>query len=480
MPTKYYVIDPNNVPSSQVFNYNNGNSNITFNIAQSSNEWLIPQSVKLVAKLTINDTNGVNQTDDKASLSVQCGLASVINMIEASSYETNQSISVLKNYSRVVSSLNSTCRGDYYDTLGTLSHSGVAYGQRFNDNNVGVYGANPSEETKQSYSMDVLLGVLQSKDKVYLANTKMGGVGGIKLNFLLNPTAQAVFTQDAANAPYTYSLSSVKLQYSTYESSNEEELQSARVKNDWSKSYIRFVRENESRQPSRDETEQQWQSVVANSVANKPSYNFREVVSYLSQVDNDDQNINLNLGKSAVSNIMVNFAPSTYLNSTTAGFDSNKTYMFYDNGTNSQPWTEITFTRGGVLDTPYTYTLTTNTDENFTATNHHTTSTRGEIVKGLLDSWLSNEDNKYTQISVENSLWNLQYFDMSVGDTIGGKGFGLSTGKVGLNGTLSYQNKPLTINVRSKGNGASVNNTGFIYATCETSITYNNGVMSVN
>lgn len=483
MPLKYYVIDANNVPQNQTYSYENGNSNISMDIQSSDREFLIPQSVKLVANLVLKDTNGVEQNGDECGLSVQSGIASLINEVSLVSLQSNQSISDCKNYSRLLSTINSTCRGDFYDTIQCLSHEAVGYGQRRMDNSVGIYTANPTTETaKQTYSMDVMMGLIQNSQKLYLGRIENGGCGGLRVNFLLNPASQSIVVADNTNAPFTYELSSVKLQYSTYYTDNEEEINSGRVLEDWQKSYVNFVRETENRQPPMSEVNDAWKQVVAQSITNKPPYKYRDITSYLGNINSTNANITLALNKSNVSAIGVNFVPNDFVNSVAVDNDGNKTYdIMPTDSTKTAPIKEVGFTRAGQFDAPFTYNLTTNVDENLTPNEQMTTTTRAEVFKPYSDMFININDNKYQQASVENSLQNNQYSNQDPTDIIGGKGAGISTGKNGVNGTISYVNKPLNINVQTNVNNNTFDLFGaYVYAVCENEMSFSNGSLSVS
>ena len=277
---KHYIVDPTSTPANGEFSFSSGNSNIAFNIQESNTEFLIGGSVSLSFKFKILDAaNAIETTDaQKVGISPQCGLHGLFSRVDFHSYSTNVSISSIKNYPRMVSSLLSNGLADYYDSQNGQQMAGVSYGREYNSSNVGIYGS-VSPETEQSYTIKPYMGALYQS--WYLGNTLRNAIGGGKLNFSMASEGMALTNYDIATATdYEYVISDVKLQYETYVASEEEQM-AGRLKNDWVESYTDMVRETENRSPSPEEIQRNWESTASQSMNNPSPVTWRDYNSYL-------------------------------------------------------------------------------------------------------------------------------------------------------------------------------------------------------
>lgn len=477
---KQYIIDPVSTPANGEFSFASGNSNLAFNIQESDSEFLIGGSVKLSFKFKILDAaDAIETTAEKVGVSPQCGLHGLFSQVDFHSYSTNVSISSIKNYPRMVSSLLSVGLADYYDTQNGQQQAGVSYGREYNSSNVGIY-LSVSPETEQSYTIKPYMGALE--ESWYLGNTLRNGIGGGKLNFTLASNGMALTNYDIATATdYEYVISDVKLQYETYVASEEEQM-AGRLKNDWVESYTDMVRESENRSPSAEEIQRNWEATASQSMNNPAPVTWRDYNSYLTTIQSDNANVSLNLGLSRVHSIFSNFVKSSTLNNlATDGADSNKTYLMEDNAGDMIPFDTLTMTKGNQL-FPANYTLSTNVkDNNYVGTADDNSNDRcAEIVKYYLDSVIPYVDNKYNQASSENSLSNTQYRQRVKEDDMGGKGSGIGTGQLStLDGTSNFQFSPLGLQINTDNTGTFVNHSAFIYALADRTLSWSGGQIAV-
>ena len=477
---KQYIIDPVSTPSNSEFSFSSGNSNIAFNIQESDSEFLIGGSVKLSFKFKILDPANAIETDaQKVGVSPQCGLHGLFSQVDFHSYSTNVSISSIKNYPRMVSSLLSVGLADKYDTMNGQQQAGVSYGQEYNSSNVGIY-LTTTPETEQSYTIKPYMGALEQS--WYLGNTLRNGIGGGKLNFTLASNGMALTNYDIGTATdYEYVISDVKLQYETYVASEEEQM-AGRLKNDWVESYTDMVRETENRSPSPEEIQRNWESTASQSMNNPAPVTWRDYNSYLTTIQSDNANVSLNLGLSRVHSIFTNFVKSSTLNNLgTNNADSNKTYFMEDSAGDMIPFDTLTMTKGNQL-FPASYTLSTNVkDNNYVGTTDGFSNDRcAEIVKYYLDSVVPYVDNKYQQGACDNNLSNGQYRERVSEDIMGGKGAGVGVGQLStLDGTSNFQFSPLGLQINTDNTGTFENHSAFIYALADRTLSWSSGQIAV-
>tara|TARA_R100000655_G_scaffold110039_1_gene167143 strand:+ start:4108 stop:5553 length:1446 start_codon:yes stop_codon:yes gene_type:complete len=476
---KFYIIDPNSQPADGIISYKNGNTNLAFNIQESDTEFLIGSSVKLCFKFVIRDGTNAEAVAQQVYVSPQCGLHGLISSISVHSYSTNQQISNINNYPRLVSTLLSNGLADRYDADSSQQQAGISRGIEYNSSNVGIYGV-VAPTLLQSYSIRPYVGSIIGVNW-YLGSTLKNGCGGLKINFNLASDGSALTSQATATTEYSYELQDVKLMYQTYVGTDEEQM-AGRLRSDYVKSYTDSVREEENRQPSGAEINQNWQSVVSQGANNPAPIRWRDYTNYLTTIQSDNANVSLQLGLSKVHSIFANFVTSSYINNiTTLDADSNKTYAIYDTTPDQVPWDRLTMTKGGEL-FPAKFTLSTNIKtNNYQAADDHTADRRAEIVKYYLDSVMPYVDNKYQQGSSENTLWFNQHNPSVKEDLIGDKCAGIGTGQLSvLDGSSDFTFEPLGLQVDSDNKGTFANTTAYIYALAERRADFTNGTIAVS
>ena len=481
---RYNIIDPNSTSADGVFSFEGGNTNITFNIAQSESEFLHGDSVKLCCELVLKDGSDVVVNADEVRLSMAVGIHGLVSQVDTHSYETNSAISSTRVYNRLTSTIIGNGMADLNDVASSQSHAGIGTTNDYMNTNVGVYpsgnvDSNTAVKTdmKQSYCMRVLTGSLMGT-KYYLGSVVNNGIGGVKLNFTLSPDSNALTTIATAGSGYKYELSNVKLVYIT-EVGTDQEIRANRLKSDWSSKYVDMVRNTENRSVSRQEIDDNFSKVSDMAQSNPAQYNYRDFNGYLNTIASDSHNLSVNLGLKSVNSVFVNFVPSSYINSTTATYDGNRQYPILDTDQEIIPFNRITQTKGSEL-YPQKYTQTTNADVNFTGTNlDNTMDRRAETKKNYLDSVVPYSSNDYQRSAVFNSLYPQQY---SIGvntDTLAGL-YGIGTGRLSvLDGNADYQFNPYGAQIDSQNNNTFQNTTGFIFAQYDASVSINNAVISV-
>jgi hypothetical protein len=481
---KYNIIDPNSTSADGVFSFEGGQTNITFNIAQSETEFLHGDSVKLNFELVLKDGTDVVSAADEVRLSMATGIHGLVSQVDAHSYETNSAISSTRVYNRLCSTIIGNGMADQNDIASSQSHAGLGISNDYMNTNVGIYPTASIESStaiktdmKQSYCMRVLTGSLMGT-KFYLGSVVNNGIGGIKLNFTLAPDSNALTTIATAGTGYKYELSNVKLVYIT-EVGTDEEIRANRLKADWSSKYSEMVRNTENRSVSREEIETNF-AKVGDQAQNSPAvYSYRDFNGYLNTIASDSHNLSVNLGLKSVNSIFVNFLPSSYINSTTANYDGNRQYPILDTDQEIIPFNRITQTKGAEL-YPQKYTQTTNCDVNFTGTAlDNTMDRRADVKKNYLDSVVPYSSNDYQRSAVYNSLYPQQY-SLSVNtDTLAGL-YGIGTGRLSvLDGNTDYQFSPYGAQIDSQNNNTFQNTTGYIFAQYDSQVSISNAVVSV-
>jgi hypothetical protein len=242
-----------------------------------------------------------------------------------------------------------------------------------------------------------------------------------------------------------------------------------------------MIKSSENRAPSSDEIESNWQKVVNESDSVEQSFRFKDYNNYITTIQSDNATTNLQLGLSKVSSIFSNFVESSKLNNLTdVDADSNKTYQILDNNDDPVPYESITFTKGGNL-FPYEYSLSSNVESNnYVLSDDYTADRLAQIKKSYLDSVVPYNDNKFTQASVVNSMFEQQYRPNVPADDCNGKGNGLGSGQLSvLDGSSDFRVENLGIQINSKNTDTFQNTSAFIYALHEKTIRWNGGMVSV-
>jgi hypothetical protein len=302
----------------------------------------------------------------------------------------------------------------------------------------------------------------------------------MKVTLQLASDGNALTKIQNPTSAYTYELSEVKLVYQTVEGSPEE-IKAGRLKSNFVVKYTDMIKSSENRAPSSDEIESNWQKVVNESDSVEQSFRFKDYNNYITTIQSDNATTNLQLGLSKVSSIFANFVESVRLNNLTdVDADSNKTYQILDNNDDPVPYESITFTKGGNL-FPYEYSLSSNVESNnYVLSDDYTADRLAQIKKSYLDSVVPYNDNKFTQASVVNSMFEQQYRPNVPADDCNGKGNGLGSGQLSvLDGSSDFRVENLGIQINSKNTATFQNTSAFIYALHEKTIRWNGGMVSV-
>jgi len=480
---RYHIIDPNSTPSNGVISFgSSGNTNITFNIAQDDNAFLDGKSVKVCFKLVIRD--GTTNAEDSAGqvrLSLGTGAHGLFGQIDAFSYENNANISSSRSYNRLCSTIIGNGMADQNDVVYSQSHAGLGMSEDYMSSAVGIYsGTTPASADFQSYCIRPLVGSILGT-KYYLGSTVAGGIGGVKLNLILQPDSNALTNLASPTASeYIYELSEVKCLYSTIIGSPEE-VSALRLKSDFSNKYSEFVRTNENRQASRDEIEQNFSRVSQQQQGQPAVYKYRDFNSFLNTVQSDNHNISLNIGTKKTSSVFVNFVGSSDINSTTLDDDGNVSMPILDTGGDEVPYKSVSFTKGSEL-YPAKFLQNTNADENYTdeTTQDYSNERSAVTKKYLLDSVVPYYENEYQRGSVSNSLHQDQYA-IGVNDSEVDGVFGIGSGQNSVvNGNADYMFQPLGVNINTENLGTFANTSAFIFSHYTGEVSVNNGVVAVS
>jgi hypothetical protein len=481
--TRYHIVDPNSTPANGIISFDSsGSTNITFNIAQEENAFLDGKSVKICFKLVIRDGDTNAETSaGQCRLSMGIGNHGLFGQIDAFSYENNANISSSRSYNRLCSTIIGNGMADQNDMIYSQSHAGVGMSEDYMSSAVGIYSAaTPSAADFQSYCIRPLVGSVLGT-KYYLGSTVSGGIGGIKLNLLLQPSSNAITNLVApTNDEYIYELSEVKCLYSTIIGSPQE-VSALRLKSDFSAKYSEFVRTNENRQASRDEIEENFNRVSQAQQGNPAVYKYRDFNSFLNTVQSDNHNVSLNIGTKKTSSVFANFVASTDINSTTLDDDGNESRPILDTGGDQVALKSVSFTKGSEL-YPAKFLQNSNVDENYTdATKQDYTNERNAVTKKyLLDSVVPYYENDYQKGAASNST-NQDQYAIGINDSRVEGVFGIGSGQNSVvNGNADYMFQPLGMNINTQLLGTFDNTSSFIFSHYTGEVNVNNGVVSVS
>ena len=134
---RYHIIDQNSTPSNGVTAFHNGQTNITFNIAEDPNAFLDGKSVKVCFKFKLLDGATTQATADECHLSMGCGVHGLFNQVDVFSYENNSNISSSRAYNRLCSSIIGNGMADNNDVVYSQSHAGLGISEDYMSTNVG-------------------------------------------------------------------------------------------------------------------------------------------------------------------------------------------------------------------------------------------------------------------------------------------------------------------------------------------------------
>jgi hypothetical protein len=477
----YHIADPNSSPSDGVFSFAN-QTNITVNIAENQNAFLVGSSMKLCFKLVLKDGADVQATAGECHLSANVGCQGLFNQVDVFSYETNKNLSSLRSYNRVCSSVLSNGVCDMNDVIQSQSHAGIGMSQDQQNTNVGVYtSTGVTSSDFQSYCIRPMVGSIMAND-FYLGSVISNGVGGLKVNFTLQPNSNAITNDSAPGgtpAEYSYELSEVKLVYAT-RIGTPDEIRATRLRSNWESKYTEMIRNNENRGVSREELETNWARVVNSSQEQGSVYKYKDFNAYLNTIQSDNHNISLNLGLRKCNGVIVNTIPSSAINSTTVDDDGNRQYPLEDTTGDEIPYKAVGFTKGSEL-FPSKFIQNNNTDVNYTDdTLDYTVDRQAVTKKNLLDSVVSYPENDYQRGAVFNSLYETQY-SVGVNDDKLSGNFGVGSGKNSVTGGSSdYMFSSLGINLNSQNLGTFSNNSAFVIAHYDSEISINNAMIDVS
>jgi len=476
---RYHISDPNSTPADGIFSFKN-QTNLTFNIAEDENRFLIGSSVKICFKLVLREGTALVTSAGDCHLSAGIGVHGLFNQIDVHSYETNTALSSSRVYNRLCSGLLSNGVCDENDVVQSQSHAGLGISMDYMTSNVGVYSGATDSEAYQSYCIRPMVGSIMAND-FYLGSVVANGIGGVKLNLTLQPSSNAITSDSAPSGSdtYEYEISEVKILYSTREASPDER-RAKRMKDSWENSYAEMVRTNENRGVSRDELEQNWARVVASAEGQESVYNYKDFNGYLNTIASDNHSLSLNLGLRKCNGVFINFAPSSFINSTTVDEDGNRQYPLKDSANDQIPFKSITFQKGSEL-WPNRFVQNNNVDENYTdARLDYTVDRQAETKKCLLDSIVEYPMNDYQRGAVYNSLYDGQAsVDVETDKLVGVFGVGSQKTSV-VGGSSDYMFSSLGANISSENLGTFANNTAYIFAHYDSQISIDNNMINVS
>lgn len=481
MVLKHYSISPLSTNADGSASFKSGTTNLLFQIGESPNEWIEANSVKLTFKLALKDDNGVVDDDTSGYISNEGGVATLFSTCEAYSLSQNVLLEQSRASNRLNSQLNNSCLADENDIINGFSHQACAITSDFSATNNAVYGATSVDDANRiAYTCRALLGLFNSvKSGIFLANPRNNGYGGIKLNFVIQNSANSIVNINGTNL-YA-ELTDIKLLYTTYQSDDQMEIASGLRRDMWYSDYSDYVRKMEDRNAPVSELQSNYErAVVSASNGARPPQKFVSFFNYIQNVNSANNSVSINLGLNSVQSVNWNFVKSSDINSLDPNEDGNK-MSFVENTTPSLvPFRDIQINKSG-RPYPNKYPLQTNQSTSFT-TNAQLVSneTNAMIVKAALGGCINYNNNKYQQFKIGNSLGNEQTYPLST-SKIGGVGAIYSSDEMScINGTSDYSFSTLGLQMNQENLGSYENQTCFIAVKAENEVSWNNGSLVVS
>ena len=325
--TEKVQLDPINAPPDGEYSFKNGYPIIQFLIAQSD-KYLVGKSLRLTGTVEINteiadqlpnNNEGVGGANGAARRNVAfdrvVGVASAIHQVTLSTLD-NQTLEMVKQYPRLLSSLHSATHG------ATDLTNGSSASQLVNSRSI-VQAC--SLNTERSFSIPIRCGLLSGTGLIPLGQN---GTRGMILqmecapdNAVLEPFLKVTNIGDPQN----------EASQSGTNASNSIAGFSYRLKN-LSLTYDLLVPDEEGAQMMNNASQG---ALVYNAYSN-----------LYSVVNASDQTVTLNLGASRVQSVIHNMIPTTFINN--AQEFSQQLYRF-NNGANDAPIKEVAYAKAGVL-----------------------------------------------------------------------------------------------------------------------------------
>lgn len=453
---EYFSIEPLNRSTTGIFSYDNGAPVIQFAVGDVE-KYLIGNSVRVSFDFKVKNagTDAAVTSSQECGVSSSCGLHSVIQQLDISSYKSNIMLESIRNYGRMVSTLYNCSFCDQLELTDKGTNEGISPSQQFNNDNVGIdVGGNNTKHL--SYTLPLYCGLLQSQP-VFLGQN---GLKGLKLNINLAPSSN-VITRLTGSATYTYEIYNVRL-IGQYYNPSPDEFSAGRIKSGFISSYEGIQRAN-GRSASSEELETAWSEAVdmGNGGANQPPYEYYSITGFVDSLNSNQSSHSLNLGLSKVRSVFMNYIPSSYINN--FAYDGMAPRHFVDDAGNLAPVVNYKVSRSGVL-FPNRFDTTTNARGHMA--NGTTNDRRSAIYQSLINAVKVFYDNHYQSGNFANSIDSReQFYGYETADTIATKtaGLGMNFSNISSVG-VDFSFSPLQLEIETLLTGGPVNHTIYLFA----------------
>tara|TARA_Y100000004_G_scaffold95849_1_gene107318 strand:+ start:3517 stop:4926 length:1410 start_codon:yes stop_codon:yes gene_type:complete len=469
MSIEYFDIQALNRSTTGTFSYDGGSPVLQFAIGDVE-KYLIGNSLRLSFDFKVFNTNGTQvETAEEVGISSSCGVHSIVQQLDISSYKSNLMLESIRNYGRMVSSLYNCGFADDSELLDKGTNEGICQSQRWNNQNVGIKTAAMTSST--NYTIPLYSGLLMSQPVFLGAN----GLRGLKININLAPSSNVIHRL-TGSATYTYEISNVKL-IGQYYNPTDEEFAAGRIKSSFISSYEGVMR-SQGQRPSAEELETAWTEVVDMGGMGTPPYEYYSITSYVDSLNSNQSSHSLNLGLSQIRSVFMNWIPSSYINN--FAYDGMVCRDFVDSGGVLAPVVNFKTSRAGVL-FPSRFDITTNAEGQLTA--YTTNDRRSAIYQGVVNAIKVFYENHYQSGSYKNAIDSRRaFFGLDGGDKMASKtqGLGVNFSNVSNVG-VDFSFSPFQFEIQTLITNAPVNHTLYIFAINKNTLVFqNNNVRVLN
>ncbi len=478
MSVEYFSIEPLNRSTNSQYSYDSGTPLIQFQIGDVE-KYLLGQSVRLSFDFKIKKSGLIDTTSGtQATISQSCGLQSIIQQLDLSSFKTNTMLESCRNYNRCMSTLIGSGFNDELELCDNGTNQGYAQNQQYVSQSVGTMGTN-GNKTLENYTIPLYSGLLQGTE-VYLGQS---GIKGMVISINLAPSSDVLQRlTDGDTSLYEYSLSNVRL-IGKYYNPTDEEFRAKRIKSRFMDSYSDMVMRENGKSPSVDELNTAWSELSNMNLPNAPPYSYYSLSGYVESLNSSLSTHNMNLGLSKVRSVFMNFIPSSFINNLDEDGMSGRNIV--DSGNNIMPIVNYKVSRNGVI-FPNRFDITSNAENSMNADQTTTNDRRASMYQSLINAIKPMYENHYSSGSYKNAIDSqLQFYGGSTSDKLVSKtaGLGVNFSNLSDNGVdFSFSPLQFEIQTRLKNNSPAtspVHHTIYVFAINQNTLVFDNNSVRV-
>jgi len=307
MSNRYIEVKPQNHNAS--FSYNEGRPIISFQISEA-NALLLPRSVRFCGQFSAyTDSSRSISAGDNLRMDSRIGIWSIIDQLVISTGRSKQTIEHLRHANRFYSTFLSTT-SDEKSLIGSLGETGLTLpsleGQM---SSVVQESSATGSDNANEFCIHLPCGLFSGTSAIPLSAD--AGVGGLQVDIHLAPSSAVLFDNDG-------DASSNGLLGAFYEVFN-----------------CKLIAELHTPSPQ-----------DMNKMAEGGALSYNSFSGYYQTINSTNAEINFSLGLSKVSSVLMNFIPSSYLNS--LNHNSMSTLIPTKSDGSIADLSQVVFTKGGV------------------------------------------------------------------------------------------------------------------------------------